>query len=118
MPQMSFTLAAHILIAVIACEAAVEILVSSALFQPMRERMLKRRVLGQLAACPYCVSVWAAGAVVWLLDIATTFGMLILWTLVVHRLSNLLHALVHGRLIRFPFCINVHLTREQDDGGA
>jgi len=77
------------ILAIIATEAIVEILVESELFDGVRVWIGQRhRLLDGLVSCPWCISVWVAGIVIALLY----FG---LWPILaffaVHRLANFVH---------------------------
>jgi hypothetical protein len=85
------------ILAVVLTELVTELVVKSAVFRPIRERIKK---LGswfrELFSCGYCFSFWAAYGVVLLLQLAYDFTGY-LWVdlsltgLVIHRLSNYLH---------------------------
>jgi hypothetical protein len=48
---------------------------TSPLFHPLRDRLARRsRLLGTLAACPYCISHWTGFLLVWLCRISLLPG--------------------------------------------
>jgi hypothetical protein len=111
------------LLAIIAVEAVVEIIVDSELFLFWRVFLSKRRsVIGsyiaKLFTCGYCFSVWVAALVAWSLP-GYIFNIIIadviLKTFVLHRLSNLMHELFHRWLNRHPFGLFVNLFTGKAD---
>ena len=99
------------IMAVIAVEAIVEIIVDSELFLFWRAFLSKRkmfvgRYLAKLFTCGYCFSVWVAVVVAWCLPgVISGYWLfdVILKTFVLHRLSNLTHELFVRWLDRYPF---------------
>jgi hypothetical protein len=94
-------------IAVVVVEAIAEIVSDSALFAPIRKRLIgwneeKPRWLGVLVSCGYCLSVWFGIGAVMLYGAPRIFPELPLfveelsWGFVVHRASNVWHAAVRG----------------------
>ena len=83
-------------LAVVAVEAITEIIIASVFFAPLREFVWNTRftLLHKLFACGYCMSVWIAAGVAWVIPwpTASLFGYFIL-LFALHRLSNLFHEL-------------------------
>jgi len=77
------------ILAIIATEAIVEILVESVLFDNARVWIAsKHRLLDELVSCPWCISVWVGAGVFAL----AYFGLWpILAPFAVHRLANFVH---------------------------
>ena len=91
----------QILFCIILTELITELVVKSEIFRPVREGVFFR--LGdwfkKLFTCGYCFSVWAAFGVVFLTDVSYpltghNYLDLVLFALVVHRLSNVLHNII------------------------
>ena len=110
------------LLATIAVEAIVEIVIASELFSPLHFWLFKKsennRVIGfvnKLMSCGYCFSVWVAAGVAWMLP-GSPSGIAVVDTIlkifVLHRLSNLIHELFKRWLDRIPF--NVVITNIHD----
>jgi predicted membrane chloride channel (bestrophin family) len=88
-------------IAVILCEVITELVVGSSLLARWRNRMLgpdekAPLLLGILVSCGYCLSVWVALALTFVLridDIIPVLGAFepFAIALIVHRMSNILH---------------------------
>jgi len=90
----------QVLMVVLLTELLTELVIKSEIFKPVRTLFFR---LGdwftKLFNCGYCFSVWAAAAVVFLTD--TSYPLtgnhwldLGLMSLVVHRLSNVLHNII------------------------
>jgi len=94
----------YFLIQVLCCilltEAVTELIVKSEIFKPIRNVLFKLgNWVEKLFSCGYCFSVWAAIGVVFLTN--TSYPLvgndlldLGLMSLVVHRLSNILHNVI------------------------
>jgi hypothetical protein len=106
---------------VIHVEAVTEIIVDSDFFFPIRNSLGKApsfvgKFFTALLSCGYCVSVWVAASVAWMLpgspashapiELPIEFILIvdaILKTFVLHRLSNLQHEFMVRVLKRIPF---------------
>lgn len=84
-------------LAVILVELFTELIVKSTIFKPIRRRI---KQIGpwfkELFSCGYCMSVWVAFGVVFLLQLSYSFTGIRLVDLgltafIIHRLSNYLH---------------------------
>lgn len=98
------------LAAIIAVEAFVEILIESELFIGLRAYLSKKNpsFLGKLFSCGYCMSVWAAILIGWILPGEPTGIMvldIIIKTLCLHRLSNFVHEILVRLFNRIPFTV-------------
>ncbi len=87
------------IVAVILTELLTELAVKSVIFKPARELFRKWKWGDQLVNCGYCFSVWAAPVVVFSLGLSynlTEWHVMdfALVSLVVHRLSNVLHNII------------------------
>ena len=90
----------QILMAVLLTELLTELVIKSEIFSPVRNVIFKFGAwFKKLFSCGYCFSVWAAVGVVFLTNTSyplTGSGLLDLglMSLVVHRLSNILHNII------------------------
>lgn len=102
------------LLVIIATEAITEIVVDSALFEPLRGWAIRHLlILARLINCGYCMSIWVAASMAWALPggiIVTVIGGpvaiiadAVIRTFVVHRLSNIWHEAIKRWLDRHPF---------------
>lgn len=84
------------ILAVVATEALVEILIHGYPFEWLRKLAKKTTFTGELFSCGWCLSVWIAAGVF----IVVYLGFaIVLVPLVIHRLSNYLHY-IYGILRR------------------
>jgi hypothetical protein len=114
-----------LIVAVILTEALAEILVASRLFRGFR-RWIKARLpdgnlLRYFVKCGYCASVWCGVGVAYLLQIdglvpSLGWGEPLIWGLVIHRASNVLHEGISRFLTRQPFAVFLqgHITQRQE----
>ena len=85
------------LIACLLTEAITELVVKAEIFLPVRSTLsLGGSFFKKLLSCGYCFSVWAAFGVAFMLDFPPSFtgylwGDYMVWSLLVHRGSNILH---------------------------
>lgn len=101
---------------IIATEAITEIIVSSVLLEPLRDRLKKFKKwpwswLAYLIHCGYCSSVWVSFILVLPLpriDILPIFFDVCIKAMVVHRMSNLVHELFKRWFDRHPISIVLH----------
>jgi ABC-type iron transport system FetAB permease component len=83
-----------------ATEAVVELLVKSVVFEPVRKFVSRVNWFKQLFSCGYCMSVWVAAAAVACVPVAVmplsdfVLVNILATTLVVHRLSNVMHNVI------------------------
>lgn len=94
----------RMIVAVVLCEAITEILTSSLIFAPLRDRLFgwdkaHPRWVGKLASCGYCVSVWMGLGAAFLFRSPGLLGFpwwleCLIFGFVIHRASNVLHALL------------------------
>lgn len=92
------------ILAVILCEAITELVVGSTLLSRWRNKLLgpdekAPHLLGVLVSCGYCLSVWVAVPIAYLLKLHGVLPVLgafepLAIALVVHRASNVLHVAV------------------------
>ena len=110
------------LLTVVAVEATVEIITSSALFEPFHMWLGHRTEKSRLAAfvsgltnCGYCMSVWVAASLAWALPEIAPYVIIdiLIKTFAVHRLSNLWHEIITRILDRMPILLAFVRT---DDG--
>jgi hypothetical protein len=89
-----------LIVAVIATEAVTEILTSTAIFEPIRSRLLgldkeRPKWLGMLASCGRCMSVWIGVSAAFLMVLnGPWWAQCLVWGVVIHRASNILHAVL------------------------
>lgn len=94
---MLFYLLIQVLMVIILTEVVTELMIKSEIFRPVRNIFFKfGDWFTKLFSCGYCFSVWAAVGIVFLTD--TSYPLtgngwldLSLMSLIVHRLSNILH---------------------------
>jgi len=112
---------------VIAVEAITEIIVASTLFQPIRNFIAKKasssRIAGffaKLTQCGYCASVWIAFLLAWIIqiDIINFFISWVVFTFVLHRLSNFWHEFLSRWFNRHPIIMSINLFKTGDNDGA
>jgi hypothetical protein len=97
---MLFYLLTQVLMVVVLTELLTELVIKSEIFRPVRNVIFKSGDwFKNLFSCGYCFSVWAAAGVVILTN--TSYPLtgshwldLGLMSLVVHRLSNVLHNVI------------------------
>ncbi|MDP1712573.1 MAG: DUF1360 domain-containing protein [Candidatus Nanopelagicaceae bacterium] len=97
------------LAATIYVEAVTEVLVSGEIFAMLRAK-LGPTFLGKLISCGYCLSVWVAATVFWVLPpiLPVDSSLLLVFDgvvklFVLHRVSNLFHELCSRWFKRVPF---------------
>lgn len=90
------------LLAIIAVESITEIVTTSSLFEPIRDKIhitlggTKLNLVSELIQCGYCFSTWVAIAIAWALPGAITGYLIvdiIIKTFALQRLSNWIHEL-------------------------
>jgi hypothetical protein len=111
------------LMAIVAVEAATEIVVSSKIFFGLRNALFRAplvgKFLGELFSCGYCFSVWVSASIAWALPGNILYGEhaflfnVAIRTLALHRVSNLLHGYIIQVTNRPP---KVHMIRMVEDG--
>lgn len=104
------------LMAAVAIEGCVEIIVSSEFFIWLRAFFSKINpgFLGKLFTCGYCMSVWVAAAAAYFIPgslINDPIVDLILRWLVLHRMSNLVHELLSRYFKRLPLVLVFNLVK-------
>ena len=98
------------LAAIIYTEALTELIVTAEIFERPRSWLMRHSTFFQaLLSCGYCVSVWVAASVAWIMPeiITNVFLDCFLKIIVLHRLSNLLHELMVRMLNRIPFLMSL-----------
>jgi hypothetical protein len=126
------------LAAIIAVEAATEIEVNSELFKGFRGNIVRVKWVGWylngLFSCGYCLSVWVAAlsaliipgdVVVWVssavlgkittCQVPFTIADFIIKTLVIHRLSNVVHEGIYRWLARMPIILGLRPIEIESD---
>lgn len=112
-----------LLFLVIAVEAITEIIVSSTIFQPLRNTILKCanefricNFLGKLIQCGYCTSVWISLMVAWIVpfNLINHYVDFIIFTFVLHRLSNFWHEFLSRWFSRHPIILSISLFKSGD----
>lgn len=98
--------------AIIAVEAITEILVAGKIFQSLRDFLISRNIflLAGMFSCGYCMSVWVAASVGWIVPFPFGVVGIPIKILVVHRLSNFFHEFMSRWLGRKPWAVEVHKT--------
>lgn len=91
----------NFVLAVIFTEAVTELVVKSEIFSPIREFFFNRRenrifkFIHDLLDCGYCFSVWAATlSCILLFVFNNNFTMFLVVSVVLHRLSNVIHFII------------------------
>jgi hypothetical protein len=90
----------NLLVAIIATEAVTEILTSTTVTHPTRMWLLgsnkeRPRWIGLLANCGRCMSVWIGVAAAFLMMLnGPWWAQCLVWGIVIHRASNILHAVL------------------------
>ena len=105
--------------AIIAVEAAVELLVDSKFFFKLRNWTAKYNpgFLGELFSCGYCLSVWVAASIAWFLpgEISTISVVdFLVRLLVLHRVSNVFHELLSRYFKRLPLMVVFDLIKREE----
>ena len=95
---------------IIAIEAVVEIIVQGDVFIGFRNWLARINpgFLGKLIGCGYCMSVWASTVFVLVYVLLPQYRhieMIVVYILVFHRLSNMIHELFHKWINRHPLVI-------------
>ena len=97
---MSFTIISYFIFLIILTELLTELVIKSQIFKPLRNWIKGwGSWFAELFSCGYCFSVWAAFFVVIVGGLSvpiTEHNLLntVLTSLVVHRLSNILHNII------------------------
>lgn len=98
------------ILAVVITEAMTEIVVESVLLSRLRAGFTRVPVLGYLVSCGYCLSVWLGVGAAYLLRMEGALEGLgavepVLWGVVVHRASNVLHEGISRFMGRVPWAL-------------
>lgn len=105
------------IVAIVAVEAVVEVLISSDIFNSFRAWITKLNpgFLGKLFTCGYCLSVWIAGFASLFISAQITGEP---WTdgvlkwLVIHRASNAHHELLSRYFKRLPLVVVFNFVKD------
>lgn len=108
-----------VILAVICTEAITQLVVHSEMFRPLREFAEFSDFTETLVSCGYCFSVWAALLCsYWMAPLAfpTSYWAInwIIWTLVIHRLSNFLDDFA-DRYLEGPYIMNQNPFANADE---
>lgn len=112
-----------LLFLIVVVEAITEIVVSSTIFQPLRNFILKRagksticNFLGKLIQCGYCTSVWISLIFAFFVPIhlVNVYIDFIIFVFVLHRLSNFWHEFLSRWFSRHPIIMSINLFKSGD----
>jgi len=99
------------ILAILFVEAVTEILVAGAVFDNVRKLLFEfSGFTAKLISCGYCLSVWVAFAVSWVVPtgIDNIVGSMVLSTFALHRLSNIFHEFAVRWLNRVPWTVQLN----------